>query len=634
MITRSPAITRSGRRSSRLRRRRMGARCGRLLRGRDVVASARLGRGGARPRGRPVRGRRASTAAPPAETSTARRTAARRWKPLRAGPAFPGYVVTGLDRGPADVPGRLWARSGGPVRGRARRPQRRPRRDLDDPRASGRTSSRRARSRSPPAPGDAAAARGRRRRRRAPLARRRRDVDADRRRRRRASTRSSRSPSTPPIRRTLYAGHVAPGVPHARRRRDLGADRRGHGPRRDRLRLGLRREGHEGRLGLDVRLGLSDARTAATAGPASRTGSRTGARTRCAATRTGPASIYAATVGGLHRSTDDGETWTRISRESLVVTALEVDRADGTALRRHGGRGRLLLGRRRRDAHAAAPSGWRRDASRTSSPIPNDPTRVFFFRAYGGDESGVWEAQGTRVRRVSRDALPAAASLAAFRGADGRTVLVLSSSAGVRISRDGGERWTAPAAPPPGVPIALFGSPFDAPDPRHVRRRLPRRRRRAATSRPFPAARRRRSAAELLSDADGDAAARGAHGRRALPLERPGLERPQAGRPEGRRLPPAVGRLGGGDAVQLARGEGRNARLGGGRPPPLRHEPARRAWPSRPPPPRRADGSTSGRPGTGCFCSSPRLARSEAEDRTRPSHRDLRVRSSIAPDAI
>ena len=94
---------------------------------------------------------------------------------------------------------------------------------------------------------------------------------------------------------------------------------------------------------------------------------------------------------------------------------------------------------------------------------PNDPTRVFFFRSYGGDESGVWEAEGMRVRRVSRDALPAAASLAAFRDADGRTVLLLSSSSGVRLSRDGGERWTAPAAPPPGVPIALFGAPFSAP---------------------------------------------------------------------------------------------------------------------------------------------------------------------------
>ena len=42
-----------------------------------------------------------------------------------------------------------------------------------------------------------------------------------------------------------------------------------------------------------------------------------------------PGVIYAATVGGLHRSTDGGETWSRISRESLVVTALEVDRSTG-----------------------------------------------------------------------------------------------------------------------------------------------------------------------------------------------------------------------------------------------------------------------------------------------------------------
>ena len=40
---------------------------------------------------------------------------------------------------------------------------------------------------------------------------------------------------------------------------------------------------------------------------------------------TRPGFVYAATVGGLHRSTDGGETWTRLSRESLVVTALELD---------------------------------------------------------------------------------------------------------------------------------------------------------------------------------------------------------------------------------------------------------------------------------------------------------------------
>ncbi|HYT32842.1 MAG TPA: hypothetical protein VEO37_09630, partial [Thermoanaerobaculia bacterium] len=42
-----------------------------------------------------------------------------------------------------------------------------------------------------------------------------------------------------------------------------------------------------------------------------------------------PGVIFAATVGGLHRSTDGGQTWSRVSRESLVVTALEMDRRTG-----------------------------------------------------------------------------------------------------------------------------------------------------------------------------------------------------------------------------------------------------------------------------------------------------------------
>jgi hypothetical protein len=31
------------------------------------------------------------------------------------------------------------------------------------------------------------------------------------------------------------------------------------------------------------------------------------------------------------------------------------------------------------------------------------------------------------------------------------------------VSRDGGERWPAVPAPPPGTPIALFGSPYESP---------------------------------------------------------------------------------------------------------------------------------------------------------------------------
>jgi len=175
-----------------------------------------------------------------------------------------------------------------------------------------------------------------------------------------------------------------------------------------------------------------------------------------------PGVVYAATVGGLHRSKDDGETWTRITRESLVVTALEIDHRTG----------RLYVGTEGEGVFYSDDGGTTllRGASGLAEgrvadlvPDPNDPSRVFFFRAYGGEESGVWEAQGTKVRRVSRDALPAAASLAGFRDAEGRTVLVLSSSAGVRVSRDGGERWLPLQTPPPGTPLALFGSPYDAP---------------------------------------------------------------------------------------------------------------------------------------------------------------------------
>ncbi len=172
--------------------------------------------------------------------------------------------------------------------------------------------------------------------------------------------------------------------------------------------------------------------------------------------------VYAATVGGLHRSTDDGETWTRISRESLVVTALEIDRRTGRLYVGTEGEG-VFFSDDGGNTLVHGTVGLAEGRVADLVPDPNDPTRVFFFRAYGGDESGVWEAQGMRVRRVSRDLLPAAASLAAFRDSDGRTVLVLSSSAGVRVSRDGGERWLAPAAPPPGTPIALFGTPFEAP---------------------------------------------------------------------------------------------------------------------------------------------------------------------------
>jgi photosystem II stability/assembly factor-like uncharacterized protein len=175
-----------------------------------------------------------------------------------------------------------------------------------------------------------------------------------------------------------------------------------------------------------------------------------------------PGVVYAATVGGLHRSMDGGETWSRISRENLVVTALEVDRVTG----------RLYVGTEGEGVFTSDDGGATLNhgsvgltEGRVSDLVadPNDPDRLFFFRAYGGEETGVWEARGLKVRRVSRDLLPPAASLVVFRGAAGRTVLVLSSSSGLLFSRDLGERWLPPHNPPPGTPIALYGAPFSSP---------------------------------------------------------------------------------------------------------------------------------------------------------------------------
>jgi photosystem II stability/assembly factor-like uncharacterized protein len=177
---------------------------------------------------------------------------------------------------------------------------------------------------------------------------------------------------------------------------------------------------------------------------------------------TRPGLVYAATVGGLHRSTDDGQTWQRMTRESLVVTALEVDVRTGRLFVGTEGEGVFFSddgGKTLERGSAGLAEGRVSDVV----PDPNNPSRVFFFRAYAGEEGGVWQAEGRRVRRVSLDTLPASASLASFRGESGQTLLVLSSSAGVRVSRDGGERWAPPEAPPPGAPVALFGAPFAPP---------------------------------------------------------------------------------------------------------------------------------------------------------------------------
>jgi photosystem II stability/assembly factor-like uncharacterized protein len=175
-----------------------------------------------------------------------------------------------------------------------------------------------------------------------------------------------------------------------------------------------------------------------------------------------PGVVYAATVGGLHRSLDGGTTWTRVSRESLVVTALEIDRRSGRLFVGTEGEGVFYSD----DGGSTLESGSQGlPESRVSelAADPNDPERVFFFRAFAGDETGVWEAKGREVRKVSVGALPSSASLAAFRGADGKTMLLVAASSGVRVSRDGGVQWSPAAAPPRGTPIVLYGDAFGEP---------------------------------------------------------------------------------------------------------------------------------------------------------------------------
>jgi photosystem II stability/assembly factor-like uncharacterized protein len=212
--------------------------------------------------------------------------------------------------------------------------------------------------------------------------------------------------------------------------------------------------------------------------------------------------VYAATVGGLHRSEDGGATWARVTRESLVVTALEVDRRSGRLYVGTEGEGVFTSDD---GGRTLAPGSRGLPESRVSELVadPGNPDRVLFFRAFAGEESGVWEATGREVRKVSVDPLPASASLSGLRGADGRTVWLVASAGGVRVSRDGGARWSAPREAPPGTPIALFGAPFEW--PLLVTTEGVFSTRDGARFAPVPGGLRGASAAELLADRNGDA---------------------------------------------------------------------------------------------------------------------------------
>ena len=216
----------------------------------------------------------------------------------------------------------------------------------------------------------------------------------------------------------------------------------------------------------------------------------------------------------------------------------------------------------------------------------------------------MWEAAGRQVRKVSLDLLPASASLAAFRGRDGRTLLAIASSSGVRVSRDGGVRWTPVAAPPPGSPIALYGEPFDLAGARDDGGRVPDRRRRAlhGRSREGCAGWRRPSSSRT---ATGRPSSRSARARCASWWDGAELVDQEEGAPRRRDLPAGRGVFEARGRLVEPAGRRRDPLLAGGPQPPGVHEPAGVASSSPPRPRRMAAGSTSGRWGTDSSCSSP-----------------------------
>jgi photosystem II stability/assembly factor-like uncharacterized protein len=175
-----------------------------------------------------------------------------------------------------------------------------------------------------------------------------------------------------------------------------------------------------------------------------------------------PNVLFAGTVGGLHRSDDAGKTWARVSRETLDVSALEVDARSGRLYVGTLGEG-MYYSDDRGATIVAASQGL--DEARISAVAadPTDPSRIVFLRAYGGVESGVWEAfEGGSVRQISSDSPPGAFALAAS-VVDGRTMWFTASASTLLSSADGGHRFVPVRLPPDGRILRLFGSPLTSP---------------------------------------------------------------------------------------------------------------------------------------------------------------------------
>ena len=171
--------------------------------------------------------------------------------------------------------------------------------------------------------------------------------------------------------------------------------------------------------------------------------------------------MFAGTVGGLHRSDDGGKTWSRVSRESLDVSALEVDPRSGRLYLGTLGEGMFFSDDR---GATIVPASEGLDEARIPAIAadPASPSRVLFLRAYGGVESGVWEAAEGSVRQISADSPPGAFALAAS-VTDGKTTWFTASASTLLASEDGGHRFAAVRLPPEGRILRLFGSPLPSP---------------------------------------------------------------------------------------------------------------------------------------------------------------------------
>ena len=174
-----------------------------------------------------------------------------------------------------------------------------------------------------------------------------------------------------------------------------------------------------------------------------------------------PGVLYAGTVGGLHRSDDAGRTWNRVSRDTLDVSALEVDPRSGRLYLGTLGEGMFYSDNR--GATVAAASGGLDEARVPAlASDPGEPSRVLFLRAYGGIASGVWESSGGESRQISTDSPPGAFALAAS-VLSGKTFWFSASASTIFVSGDGGRRFSPVRRAPEGRIIGLFGDPLPEP---------------------------------------------------------------------------------------------------------------------------------------------------------------------------